>query len=199
VFFLAGEEKKITGALNVIKKYVIEKIFTGKTDVFKFIWVTNFPLFEYNPEEKRFQAVHHPFTSPREEDISKFKTDPGGMRSRAYDIVLNGIEIGGGSIRINKKEIQEEVFRTIGLKQEDAQERFGFLLRALEYGAPPHGGIALGLDRLVMLLVGEESIRETIAFPKTQKGTCPLTEAPGDVEQQLLKENRIKIDTEKFK
>jgi len=199
IFFLAGEQKKITELLNLIKKYVTEKIFTDKTDVFKFIWVTNFPLFEYNQEEKRFQAVHHPFTSPREEDIPMFKTDPGGMRSRAYDIVLNGIEIGGGSIRINKREIQEEVFRTIGLKEIDVQERFGFLLRALEYGAPPHGGIALGLDRLIMLLTGESSIRETIAFPKTQKGTCPLTDAPGDVEQQLLKENRIKIDTEKFR
>lgn len=199
IFFLAGEQKKITELLNLIKKYVTEKIFTDKTDVFKFIWVTNFPLFEYNQEEKRFQAVHHPFTSPREEDIPMFKTDPGGMRSRAYDIVLNGIEIGGGSIRINKREIQEEVFRTIGLKEIDVQERFGFLLRALEYGAPPHGGIALGLDRLIMLLTGESSIRETIAFPKTQKGTCPLTDAPGDVEQQLLKENRIKIDTEKLK
>jgi len=199
IFFLAGEQKKITELLNLIKKYVTEKIFTDKTDVFKFIWVTNFPLFEYNQEEKRFQAVHHPFTSPREEDIPGFKTDPGGMKSRAYDIVLNGIEIGGGSIRINKREIQEEVFRTIGLKEIDVQERFGFLLRALEYGAPPHGGIALGLDRLIMLLTGESSIRETIAFPKTQKGTCPLTDAPGDVEQQLLKENRIKIDTEKLK
>ncbi|MCM8762371.1 MAG: aspartate--tRNA ligase [Candidatus Omnitrophica bacterium] len=199
VLFLAGEQKKITGLLNVIKKYVIEKIFTDRTNVFKFIWVTNFPLFEYNPEEKRFQAVHHPFTSPREEDISKFKTDPGGMRSRAYDIVLNGIEIGGGSIRINKKEIQEEGVKTIGLEQEDAQERVGVELRAGEDGAPPHGGIALGLDRLIMLLVGEESIRETIAFPKTQKGTCPLTDAPSDVEQQLLKENRIKVDTEKLK
>ncbi|MCX8082455.1 MAG: aspartate--tRNA ligase [bacterium] len=199
VFFLAGEQKKITELLNIIKKQVVEKIFTNKSDVLKFIWVINFPLFEYNNEEKRFQAVHHPFTSPKEEDIPKFKQNPADMRSRAYDIVLNGIEIGGGSIRINRRDIQEEVFRTIGLKQEDVKERFGFLLNALEYGAPPHGGIALGLDRLIMLLAGEESIRDTIAFPKTQKGTCPLTEAPGDVDLQLLKENRIKIDIEKLK
>jgi len=199
IFFLAGEPQKITEILNLIKKYVVEKVFTEKNNILKFLWVVDFPLFEYNPEEKRLQAVHHPFTSPKEEDIPKFKTDPAGMRSRAYDIVLNGIEIGGGSIRINRKDIQDEVFRIIGLKEEDAQERFGFLLRALEYGAPPHGGIALGLDRLIMLLTGESSIRETIAFPKTQKGTCPLTDAPGDVEQKLLKENRIKIDTEGLK
>ncbi|MDD3726094.1 MAG: aspartate--tRNA ligase [Candidatus Ratteibacteria bacterium] len=199
VFFLAGDEKKITELLNIIKRAVMEKITDNKVDTFKFVWIKNFPLFEFNSEEKRFQAVHHPFTSPKEEDIHKFRTDPGSMRSRAYDIVLNGIEIGGGSIRINKKDVQEEVFRTIGLEIKDATERFGFLLRALEYGAPPHGGIALGLDRLIMLLTGESSIRETIAFPKTQKGTCPLTDAPGDIEEKLLKENRIKIDTEKIK
>ncbi|MBN1445152.1 MAG: aspartate--tRNA ligase [Candidatus Omnitrophica bacterium] len=197
LFFLGGKPKPVRENLNMIKKAVAGKAFKPQAGIFKFTWVTDFPLFEYDEAEKRLQAVHHPFTSPREEDIPKFKTGPSGMKSRAYDIVLNGIEIGGGSIRINSRQIQEEVFKTIGVEKKVYLERFGFLLEALEYGAPPHGGIAMGLDRLIMLLAGEDSIRDTIAFPKTQKGACPLTNAPGSVEESLLKENKIRVDIPK--
>ncbi|HNS31900.1 MAG TPA: aspartate--tRNA ligase [bacterium] len=195
LFFLGGKEKWVNEKLNRIKEVVLEKIpQLVKPGVFNFLWVTDFPLFEFNEEENRIQAVHHPFTSPAASDIPNLQKAPLAARSRAYDIVLNGNEIGGGSIRIHNRSLQEEIFSLIGLKEEVYRERFGFLLDALEFGAPPHGGIALGLDRLMMLMLGENSIRETIAFPKTQKGTCPLTLAPGEVEKRLLKENRIQVD-----
>jgi len=159
------------------------------------LWVTDFPLLEYNEEEKRYEALHHPFTSPVEEDLVNLKKDPAQVRARAYDLVLNGNEIGGGSIRINRKEVQEAMFEALSIKEAEARAKFGFLLDALEYGAPPHGGIALGLDRLMMLLTGAESIRDVIAFPKTQKATCVMTDAPSPVSELQLRELSLKTTT----
>lgn len=159
-----------------------------------FLWVTNFPLLEYNLEEKRYEAVHHPFTAPIEEDIELLETNPLKVRSKAYDLVLNGNEIGGGSIRIHNNDLQKIIFRLLGIDDKKAEQKFGFLLQALKYGAPPHGGIAFGLDRIVMLLAGASSIREVIAFPKTQKAACLLTDAPSEVEPMQLKELHIKLD-----
>ena len=161
---------------------------------YNFLWVTDFPLVEYDEKEKRFQALHHPFTAPKEEDLDKLETDPGKVYSRAYDLVLNGTEIGGGSIRIHQKDVQARVLATLGIGEEEANEKFGFLLKALELGAPPHGGLAFGLDRLMMLICGCSSIRDVIAFPKTQKATCPLTEAPSSVSRKQLTELYLRPD-----
>ena len=155
--------------------------------------MTHFPLVEYDDNEKRFQALHHPFTSPLEEDIDKLESDPAAVMSRAYDLVLNGIEIGGGSIRIHDSKLQKKVLNTLGIEEKEANDKFGFLLDALTAGAPPHGGIAFGLDRLIMLLCKEDSIRNVIAFPKTQKATCLLTDAPSKAATAQLQELAIKV------
>jgi aspartyl-tRNA synthetase len=160
-----------------------------------FTWVTEFPLFEFSDTEKRFVSTHHPFTSPVLDELPLIETDPGKVHARAYDLVLNGSEIGGGSIRIHQKNVQAMIFQALGLSDEEARSKFGFLLDALEYGTPPHGGIAFGLDRLIMLMTGAESIRDVIAFPKTQKAACMLTDAPSQVSVEQLMELSLKIVT----
>ena len=162
-------------------------------DRWELLWVVDFPLLQYDEEEKRYQAVHHPFTSPRPEDLELLETDPGQVRAQAYDLVLNGIELGGGSIRIHRRELQERMFSALNISPSEAEEKFGFLLEAFSYGAPPHGGIALGLDRLIMLLAAAPSIRDVIAFPKTQSASCLLTGAPSSVDARQLRELHLNI------
>jgi aspartyl-tRNA synthetase len=181
---------------EAIKNYGSDKPDVGEGD-FRFLWVVDFPLFEYNYDEKRWQACHHPFTSPKAEDLAFLDGDLSRVKARAYDLVLNGQEIAGGSIRIHSSQLQEKIFKILGISSEDAEKKFGFLLRAFKYGAPPHGGIAFGLDRLYALITGSESIRDVIAFPKTQKGICPLTDAPSPVEDSQLRELYIKLIEQK--
>ena len=164
-----------------------------KPGAWNFAWVVDFPMFEYDPKEKRFGAMHHPFTSPREEDFETLESDPALVKARAYDLVLNGSEIGGGSIRIHRQDIQKRVFAVLGLTEERARQRFGFFLDALEYGTPPHGGIALGWDRIIALMCGESNIREVIAFPKTASAVDLMCDAPSPVEEEQLKELGLAI------
>ena len=158
-----------------------------------FLWVTDFPMFEWDEETQRFYASHHPFTSPRPQDLETLESDPGAVRARAYDVVMDGVELGGGSIRIHDRTVQQRVFRALSISEEQARHKFGFLLEAFRFGAPPHGGIALGLDRMVMLMAGRDSIRDVIAFPKTTAGNCLLTDAPNTVDADQLRELHIGI------
>jgi aspartyl-tRNA synthetase len=205
MLFVADKERIVNDSLARLRNEFGKRLGLIKNDAYKFVWITDFPLFEWNEEEKRFEAMHHPFTSPMEEDMDKFLSISTSERStqnavlstikaQAYDIVLNGYEIGGGSIRIHRRDIQNKMFELLNISAEDANSKFGFLLEAFEYGAPPHGGIALGLDRLVMILAGAQSIRDVIAFPKTQKAACPLSNAPSLVDEKQLKELNIKLD-----
>ena len=192
LFFLADTPAVVHAALGNLRLHLAKRL-NRKREDFSFVWVTDFPLFEYSETEKRFVATHHPFTSPHPEDIPYILEEPSRVRARAYDLVLNGTEIGGGSIRIHQKDVQALIFKALGIGEDEAREKFGFLLEALEYGAPPHGGIAFGLDRLVAIMAGAESIREVIAFPKTQKATCLLTDAPSAVSKEQLLELSLKI------
>ena len=194
VVFIADTPKIVADALAHLRLALGKQLNLINESKNVFTWVTEFPLVEYDETEKRYTAMHHPFTAPREEDLDKFESDPGSIKARAYDLVLNGNEIGGGSIRIHQKEGQEKMFKLLGIGQEEAESKFGFLLDALKYGAPPHCGIALGLDRITMLLTGAGSIRDVIAFPKTQKATCLMTQAPSEVDPKQLRELRLKAD-----
>jgi len=193
LLFVAGPAKVVNQSLANLRLHLGEKLGLIPKDQYRFVWILDFPLLEYDEAEGRYVAVHHPFTAPRDEDIPKLKEHPELVKAKAYDLVLNGSEIGGGSIRNHLREIQSLLFEKLGMGEEEARERFGFLLEALEFGTPPHGGIAFGFDRLIMLLSHSESIRDVIAFPKTQKGTCLMTDAPSRVDSKQLEELWIKV------
>ena len=197
VFFQAGAAEMVNAVLGNLRLKLGERFGLIPKDDFKFVWITDFPLFDYDPEEKRWVATHHPFTSPQDGHAALLAENPGKARAKAYDLVLNGSEIGGGSIRIHTRQDQAVMFEALGIDAQEAEAKFGFLLQALEYGAPPHGGLAFGFDRLVMLLCGASSIRDVIAFPKTQKAACMLTGAPDRVATRQLRELGIKLREEK--
>jgi len=193
IFFVADQPKVVNEALGHLRNHLGKTLGLIDEKEYHFLWVTRFPMFEYDETEKRLQALHHPFTSPLEEDYDRLKDEPLSVKSRAYDLVLNGFEIGGGSIRIHQRNIQEKIFEALNMDRKTYQSKFGFLLEALDSGAPPHGGIAIGYDRLVMLMCSESSIRDVIAFPKTQKAACLLTRAPSETSKTQLDELYLKL------
>ena len=197
-----GERELAQNALGALRCHVAKKMGIIPENTFKFLWVVDFPLFEYGEDDDgntRLYAKHHPFTAPKDEDIPLFETRPQDMRAKAYDIVLNGTELGGGSIRIHQSDIQQKMFSALGFTKEDTEERFGHLLTAFKYGAPPHGGLAYGLDRLVMWLAGTENIRDVIAFPKVQNASDLMMDCPSPVDEKQLRDLSIKLDLKKDK
>ena len=193
LFFAADKNKVVYDVLGNLRLEVARNLDLLDKNQFNFLWVTEFPLLEWSDEQNRYMAMHHPFTMPMEEDLDKIDTDPGAVRAKAYDIVLNGTEIGGGSVRIHMDDVQEKMFEVLGFSKEQSYEQFGFLLNAFKYGVPPHAGLAYGLDRLIMLMAKEDSIREVIAFPKVKDASCLMTDAPNVVDEKQLKELAIEI------
>lgn len=193
LLMVAGAPATVNASLSALRLHLGQQLGLIPSNTYNFLWVYDFPLLEWDPDERRFVALHHPFTSPRDEDLPLLDSDPQRVRAKAYDVILNGFEIGGGSIRIHREDVQRKVFQALGIDEVEAEERFGFLLEALRFGAPPHGGIALGLDRTVMLLAGERSIREVIAFPKTARGVDLMCSAPSTVSEKQLRELHIRI------
>ncbi|MCM3215250.1 aspartate--tRNA ligase [Niallia taxi] len=197
LLFVADKANVVADSLGALRQKLAKELNLIDPDKFNFLWVTDWPLFEYDEEENRFYAAHHPFTMPKREDIELLDSNPKAVKAQAYDIVLNGYELGGGSLRIFEKDIQEKMFSMLGFSKEEAYEQFGFLLEAFEYGTPPHGGIAIGLDRLIMLLSGRTNLRDTIAFPKTASASCLLTDAPGEVSQSQLDDLHLALKAPK--
>ncbi len=193
ILICADKNSVVFDALGALRLEISRREKLTNPKDFKFLWVTEFPLLEWSEEENRYTAMHHPFTSPMDEDLELMDTAPSKVRAKAYDVVLNGYELGGGSIRIHRSDIQEKMFKLLGFSEEDAQERFGFLINAFKYGTPPHGGLAFGLDRIIMLMTGAESLRDVIAFPKVKDASCPMTDAPNVVDEKQLEELGLMI------